>query len=64
VEVSSPEVYGSVYEEVAQKKYGIWKYRGVITGPLGCSRVNIRWKMIPGIDASIENDEDLIYICM
>jgi len=26
--VSSPEVYGSVSEKIARKKYGVWKTQG------------------------------------
>jgi len=41
VEVSSPEVYESVSEKCAQKKYGVWKTQGgLVTTPLGSSRVN------------------------
>jgi len=40
VEVSSPEVYGSVSEKVARKKYGVWKTQGEVGNhPLGSSRV-------------------------
>jgi len=28
VDVSSPEVYGSVSEKFARKKYGVWKTQG------------------------------------
>jgi len=40
VEVSSPEVYGSVSEKFARKNMAFEKHMGVITTPLGSSRVN------------------------
>jgi len=39
VEVSSSEVYGSVSEKFARKNIAIEKHRGVVTTPLGSSRV-------------------------